>query len=305
MDVQMPDMDGYEVTRRLRRQPGLEDLPVIALTAHAMAGERERCLEAGMNDHLPKPIDPELLHRTLGHWLPAAAADPEPSELRTTPDTAGAPPSAEPPTGVDPGPPEDLPGIDTARGLARVGGNRALYRRLLMDFRAHHAGSRDALAAAVSSGDQDKARRLTHTISGVAGNLGAGALQTAAAEIEERVRNGRLPADMPLPEEFVMAFDQVMDAIATLDEDTASAKGPAHPVASGGLQDAMDRLRVLLEDGDPEAKALMHEFEQELVSDEADDILRQLAREIDGYDFDLARETLERLHASIAGDRND
>ena len=162
MDCQMPVMDGYEATRALRLRAELRDLPVIAMTANAMAGDREKVLAAGMNDHVAKPIDVDELFATLARWVRPRAAP--------TVDQASA--SAPP------------PGLDTRAGLAAVRGNEALYRRLLAKFRQREADFEARLRDARSHGDAEAAIRCAHDLKSVAGTLGMPALQRAAEALE-------------------------------------------------------------------------------------------------------------------------
>ena len=160
MDCQMPVMDGYAATRALRQRPALRDLPVIAMTANAMAGEREKVLAAGMNDHVAKPIDVDELFATLVRWV-------RPQEA---PSGAAAP--------------EMPPGLDRQAGLAALNGNEALYRRLLGKFRQHEADFEARLRDARSRGDAAGAIRCAHDLKSVAGTLGMPGLQRAAQALE-------------------------------------------------------------------------------------------------------------------------
>jgi two-component system, sensor histidine kinase and response regulator len=169
MDVQMPVMDGIEATRRIRADKRFRDMPIIAMTAHALADERERCLAAGMNDHIAKPFDPAALYQTLARWLPlspAGAAPPRSCDLAA------------------------IPGLDLEAGLRRLGGNRELYIKLLQIFVRDHAGAALNVARAIAEGDTDTALHITHSVKGVAGNLALIALQDAAQELEFRVKAG-------------------------------------------------------------------------------------------------------------------
>ncbi|WP_457389345.1 response regulator [Roseateles sp. P5_E1] len=164
MDCQMPVMDGYEATRELRRRPELQDLPVIAMTANAMAGDRQKALEAGMNDHVPKPIRVDELFATLARWVRPALPAPAPQ----------APPAA----------------LDMGAGLAALMGDEALYRRLLALFRERESDIVVRLRAARERGDGKAALRCAHDLKSVAGSLGMPALQRAATALEEACSQG-------------------------------------------------------------------------------------------------------------------
>ncbi|MEO6278692.1 response regulator [Roseateles sp.] len=168
MDCQMPVMDGYEATRALRQRPALRDLPVIAMTANAMAGDREKVLAAGMNDHVAKPFRVDDLFATLTHWVRPAAASASTAAL--------ALPLAT--------------GLNLAAGLAAVDGNEALYRRLLGMFRLREADFEARVRAACASGDESTALRFAHDLKSVAGTLGMPELQQAAATLEAACGRG-------------------------------------------------------------------------------------------------------------------
>ncbi|MCB1777304.1 MAG: response regulator, partial [Candidatus Competibacteraceae bacterium] len=176
MDLQMPEMDGFEATRRIRADARFVKLPIIAMTAHALVEERQRCLEAGMNDHIAKPIEPETLFHTLRHWFSSKTGAPT-HRRRVTVERSGE--ALELPM---------LPDLDTATGLRRVGGNRGLYRDLLSKFTMGQAEVVTQIRAALTAADRETAERLAHTLKGVAGNIGATPLQTSAADLEQALR---------------------------------------------------------------------------------------------------------------------
>jgi len=185
MDVQMPRLDGLAATREIRRLPGLAELPILAMTANAFSDDRNQCLQAGMNDHVAKPIDPAQLFKTVLHWLPGRTA---------------APPSAAP--SAPPGNTEQdadallqarleqIPGLDAHTGLRALRGRFNSYRRLLIQFASIH---RNDLARIPDLLDQqpDEARRLAHSIKGAAGTLGASTIQRQAADLESAIRQQR------------------------------------------------------------------------------------------------------------------
>jgi two-component system, sensor histidine kinase and response regulator len=177
MDMQMPVMDGIAATQAIRSNPRFRTLPIIAMTANAMEGDREKCLQAGMNDHVSKPIDPDLLYAAVKRWVkPRHAPHSEPS-----------------PKKIVAAPPETLPaieGVDLADGLRRVGGNERLYRQLLVKFAAKNGDAGLQISAALRSGDLKMAERIAHTVKGVAGNLGIKRVQFAAEKLEKAIRDG-------------------------------------------------------------------------------------------------------------------
>src|SRR5262249_48628939 len=176
MDIQMPEMDGYQATKKIRSDPRFENFPIIAMTAHATIEERQKCLEAGMNGHVSKPIDPSLLFETLEPFVsPAMKASTVPAQ----------PPAAAGVADADKLP--DLPGLNMAEGLVRVAGNKQLYRKLLRQFCTSEADAAQRIAAALAENDRALAERLAHTVKGVAGNIGASAVQTAAANLEKAI----------------------------------------------------------------------------------------------------------------------
>jgi two-component system sensor histidine kinase/response regulator len=173
MDCQMPIMDGYEATRRLRAGAAGRDLPIIALTANALPSDRARCLEAGMDAYVAKPADLDALLKILAQWIaPRENAGPRASAPRMDPDLL------------------QLEGFDTQAALARVGRNRELYVRLLRKFRDTQVRTFAAeFAAALSAGDRTTGHRLAHSLKGAARTLGADGLGELAARLEAAVRD--------------------------------------------------------------------------------------------------------------------
>ena len=177
MDMQMPVMDGIEATRAVRADPRFADLPIIAMTANAMASDRELCLEAGMNDHIAKPIDPDQLFGVLlrwiqheGRWSPADGV----ALVRT--------PMPPPPIDIE------IPGVDVRSGLRRTGSNVKRYKTLLSRFAQQEAGAVDTMRTALAMGDAATAERAAHSLKGAAGTLGASALSSIAAEAETAIK---------------------------------------------------------------------------------------------------------------------
>ncbi|MCP4702229.1 MAG: PAS domain S-box protein [Gammaproteobacteria bacterium] len=158
MDIQMPEMDGYEAARLIRKNPRYEKLPVIAMTANALKGDKEKCLAAGMNDYVAKPIDVEQLFAVLGKWIKPGKRTP-------------APPRAKIEEAPESGLPDKLAGITVSAGLARLGGNKCLFKKLLMDFRRDNADAVQTIREVMGKEEQAPALHLAHTLKGLATNL--------------------------------------------------------------------------------------------------------------------------------------
>ncbi|CAN5367782.1 hypothetical protein BH10PSE18_BH10PSE18_39360 [soil metagenome] len=183
MDVQMPEMDGIEATVRIRQDWTADQLPIIAMTAHAYAAERERCLAAGMNDHIAKPVDPALLVLTLDRWLKPREASGEA--------LTAIPVAVEQPV-LQSDLPDNLPPFDIDAALKRVNGKRPLLRKLIVGFGDGFAQVVPTLRRQIADGQLAEARRLAHTLKGVAASLEIGAVAAAAAEIEAALAGGDL-----------------------------------------------------------------------------------------------------------------
>jgi len=179
MDCQMPVMDGYTATRRLRENPAWRDLPVIAMTASALAADRERALASGMNAHIAKPLDVEQMLQTMVEWIVPSHAPKYDEASGVTTDWS--------PSGVG-GP------IDTEKGLLRCAGDTALYRRILVGFRQTQAGLADQWPSLDTAQAADEFRQYLHDLQGLAGTIGAVSLQVAAAALHQRLKAGDLAA---------------------------------------------------------------------------------------------------------------
>ncbi len=182
MDIQMPEMGGIEATAAIRNSGSVAgEVPIIAMTAHAMAGDREKSIEAGMNDHVTKPIVPGQLFETLVQWVKPGERD-IPRELQKKGSIEQNHPGSE-------GFPH-IPDIDIPAGLLRVGGNEKLYKSLLVKFYEEYSGTPEQIRDSIAQKDMQLGSRLAHTVKGVAGNLGAQVLQEASADLETAIKGG-------------------------------------------------------------------------------------------------------------------
>jgi PAS domain S-box-containing protein len=293
MDVQMPVMDGYQATREIRKDERLKDLPIIAMTAHVMAGDHEHCLEAGMNDYVPKPVDPEQLFSTLVKWI-------KPGE-RTVPDHLVSGFDEESPEDEGPHFP-DLPGISVKSGLTKAGGNWKLYRNLLNKFRRNHMDVAIDIKNALDKDDRKTATRIAHTVKGVAGNLGAQELHLAAADLEAASRQARSENIPKLFDAFTQALGRVLNSIAALklrDPEATGDRLSAKPISK-----SMDRNHVLsilsqlsrfLEDDDTRAVRTFEVLREAIPAGRAEHELSALKNHIEEYAFEKALESLAKV----------
>ena len=202
MDMQMPVMDGIAATKAIRSNPRFRELPIIAMTANAMDADREICRQAGMNDHISKPIDPDAMFATVIRWI-------KPRRAQT---------SEAPAQKVEAASSQNLPdlpeinGVDIKDGLKRVGGNRRLYRDLLMKFAAKHSDAGLQISDALHIGDRSTAERIAHTVKGVAGNIGIRPVQFAAEKLEKAIRESDSAASTML-QDFTSVLRTQIDAI--------------------------------------------------------------------------------------------
>ncbi len=204
MDIQMPGMDGLQATRLIRANAALARLPVIAMTAHAMAGDREKSRAAGLNDHVTKPFEPAQLFETMLRWLaPVASA-------------ASAEPAASAASAADPAGPL----VDTALGLRRCLGRPELYEKILGRYLKQRAATGNEVRAALESGQLEAGARAAHTLVSTASMVGAPALAELARELHDAI-------DLGAPERWRALLDR-MEAMQ-LEVDAAVAGYMASP----------------------------------------------------------------------------
>jgi HPt (histidine-containing phosphotransfer) domain-containing protein len=226
------------------------------MTAHAMAGDEQKSIDAGMNGHVTKPIDPDQLFATLQKWIKPVAGRGVVQKSRA----GDAPAQAAQPNPVENDLPESLPGFDLAAGLARLMGNKRLYRKLLLDFGANYGRAAAEIREALAAKDFNRAHSLVHNLKGLAGNLAAADLQAAAVAMEKLVKGpaGETASDKELSRKLAdleIALAQALDAVQPLGP--VAAKKPIEPAGKemptlplGLAQEAADRIKAAAEMGD-------------------------------------------------------
>ncbi len=280
MDIQMPDMSGYEVTEILRRDPRFDKMPVVAMTAHALKDARDAAAAAGMNDFLAKPIDPELFYAVLGKYLdlPDSETAAKPTEQQAN-HLIG-----------------ELPGIDTADGLRRASGNVALYMKLLGEFKQRHGEDARRIKELLEQGDEKKASRLAHTLKGAAGNLGANSLYLTCGQLEERIDNGYEVNGL---DDLQIKLDQVLKTIGRLPasvqagETESDQEIPAWP-------ELVTELSGLLTQGNMRAIDCVPSVRYH-AGEKCSDLVNEFEEMVECYQFDDALSVLDQLDSAVEG----
>ncbi len=204
MDIQMPEMDGYAATRTIRRSDAkYSDIPIVAMTAHALDRERKKCLSAGMNDHLAKPFEPDMLYAMLGKWI-------KPRNAGVQPVVKAAQESSET-LNIDL--PAFLPGLDFKAGLGLMGSNKKTYLKMLFKYHKEDQNVVRELEAALQAADLVRARHIAHKEKGVAAVLGARDLCDAASALESAIVQKNTGEFTSLFQSFSTAFDQLRATI--------------------------------------------------------------------------------------------
>ena len=280
MDVQMPEMNGLEATRRIRSDVRFKDLPIIAMTAHVMANEQKECLNAGMNAHLAKPIRTERLYGLLTQWIGPIQQPTDTSET----DEVFIP---------------EIPGINITEGLERVAGNRRLYLKFLVRFQNDRANDVETISRALEKGDTETASRVVHTVKGVAGNLGAIPLYHAAKELEKAIKNGDKHAWKQLNETFTTALTLIFDGLKNLKEiDTPPIAPPlAQRISTdtGPLISLLTDLAEKLASFNIDTDSLRADMNERLKGTQAEPAFRTLEKHIENYEFQKALAALDQL----------
>ena len=300
MDLQMPVMDGHQATLAIREDARHRNLPIIAMTAHAMVEERQRCLDEGMDDHISKPVDPEVLYATLRKWGARHIAAVAPA-APVAPVASTAQGVAEPPVGPARGDAMDklqaaLPMLDLRAALRRVAGNHKLYAELLQRFHDDQISIAEQLRSWIDQGDLPTAQRAAHTLKGVAGNIGAGKVALAAAHLEDALRES-LPVQrtLDLTETLQQELTPLLGALAlwlcsTRADRSAAAAGlaPAPAVSVDALRASLLHFCDLLDAMDGDVQDMVDALCARASTHIDQDLLARVARHVRDFDFDEA-----------------
>jgi signal transduction histidine kinase/DNA-binding response OmpR family regulator/HPt (histidine-containing phosphotransfer) domain-containing protein len=292
MDIQMPEMDGLEATRKIREK-GYTEVPIIAMTAHAMSGDRDKSLDAGMNDHVTKPLDPNKVYETLVQWIPEKeqidGQEPEIEETEySNKDHVTLP--------------EKIPGVSIENGLERLNGNVPFYMKLLEKFfNAYTPSDIDTLKIWLRNNELKEAQRWVHTIKGVSGNIGALDLQTQAIALESSINENDQDIKVHL-ESFSKVFQNLLQELEKLDlsnqNKTSDEKKEMMDIET--LKNKLEELSDAVKKRKPKpCKKVMSdinnfELPEIVVSD-----IKELDKYLKRYRFKNAAKILESINSKI------
>jgi CheY-like chemotaxis protein len=302
MDLQMPHMDGLDATRRIRAMPAHSRTPILAMTANAFDEDRENCLAAGMNDHIGKPVAPQVLYTTLLRWLPESGVQTDRAVLSRAPAQAADAVTVS----MGPAVSQDaliealriIPGLSVELALRSVLGRTRRLVSLLQRFAQDHGQDGHKLALMVHERDLVGAGRLAHTLKGLAGTLGLTQVQSAAAQVEHCLRENALSAAAPCDlGGLQQALDAVCEAIGGLPQQVP----PATPstIDLPDLHAELAEFERLLATDDLQATTLFDRLRPNLQNRVDPARVQKLAQHLDDFALDLALRDLQALIAEL------
>ena len=292
MDLQMPEMDGFEATRIIQGK-SQEHPPIIAMTANAMASDRERCLAAGMIDHVAKPIEPRILFETLVKWIPAFKKELPPVEQNPEETSKKGTPF-----------PTHLNGIDIQTGLHRTNGNQELYTTLLKHFVKDHGNDDQVIITSIEQNDITLAHRTAHTLKGVAGGIGALALQESVQQVETALKEKEVHNLGPMMVRLTRDLTEIVDDLEKKimpPPQAAPNVSNAQPIDMEKLTSLLEVIQRMAEEMDPDIDEKTEALNRLL---HAHDSIHKtqglrLAEQAENMDFEEALETLSELKEAL------
>ncbi|MBF0473599.1 MAG: response regulator, partial [Nitrospirae bacterium] len=287
MDIQMPVMDGYTATLEIRKDPEFKDLPILAMTANAMTGDKEKSLKAGMNDHISKPIDPLELFTVLNKWVKTvdvwSGVFPQPNQI------------------IAPAPTKDgileLNGINTKIGLQRVGSNQEFYIEILNKFSVNHANTIEDIKSAIERSDLELAIRLAHTLKGISGTIGAGMVFDVAGALENALTKGDTDTVNYYLPIVKRELDFVLLSISSLQSRNKKSQIYNLNVEIDiiKLKELIEKIIEFLKDDDTQALKYIQRLKEQFPAISSMEEFRRFETLIERYDFEGSLEILSTI----------
>ncbi len=282
MDCQLPVMDGYEATSKIRENSAYSDLPIIAMTANVLSGDREKSLKAGMNDHVGKPVNPAELFSVLGQWIQKTKIELDDEDILEGDGIL---------TEMI-----DIPGLDTEAGLFVVQGNRALYMRLLGKYVEMYDDFSEQFKKALAEGPE-ASTSLAHSLKGSSGNIGATAVRKAASQLEAACRDKAENNELNYLIERVNL--NLSDLIADIKENVIKLQPEGHDSendkAPSLTNEMVDKMEHLLSENDTEAVIYLETFIEAAGNKQFTPAFRKFVKCVENYDFEKALDNLRKL----------
>ncbi|WP_144212768.1 PAS domain S-box protein [Shewanella donghaensis] len=285
MDCQMPVMDGYSATEQIRKNKAFDGLPIVAMTANAMAGDKEKCLNVGMNDHVAKPIEVSLLYQTLLKYLSlnTIEASVELIDVNHANDVESWP---------------QHPDIDVDRGLQLVQNSARLYRKILTRFTEGKRHIADDITHAIDENNLEDAVRFAHTLKGLSGNLASQKLSDLARDLESNlVDEAEYQADLVAIDILVQSICDAIDI--WLDIDSPVPSTGVDLLSNEDFAELLDKLIVMLDEGDASATDSIEDM-QSKVNEQTRLQLKPIGKMIKSYQFEEAMELSQQLRQRFA-----
>ncbi len=291
MDIHMPEMDGYEATRLMRRDPGLKDLPIIAMTADVTARDKEKSLSSGMNDHIRKPIHVAELYKTLAKWISTSGK----RDLII----AVKPGKKNRLTGMIP---KTLPGINIEVGLAHMDGDDEAFYILLGTFFEGHQNDINKLRNALAEKNWEVVHRMIHTVKGISGTLGAENLYRVANDLDAVLRYHPEATDLQLVEAFISEMEIIIQGLVASGVTKQVIDVPEAAESSMNTKAVLAELDVLtelLKNMDVDAVEKVRTIQARVSREPETALLKELAQQVYIFEFEKAMDTLERLKQKL------
>jgi CheY-like chemotaxis protein/HPt (histidine-containing phosphotransfer) domain-containing protein len=293
MDLQMPVMDGYEATESIRKQPKYKDLIVVAMTANAMAGDREKVLAVGMNDHIAKPINVNDMFTTMAQWITVKSPIVNESKNITKVELKnnGNNEYIQLP---------ELTDINIEKGMKATQGNKKLYRKLLVKFYHGSINFLSTFELALSSEDKKAPERIAHTLKGMAGTVGAKAVEVCSQHLETACQVSEDKEELlRLADDVTIKLAPVLNSLSSLIVENKVEKPVNEAIDIPMLTSILERLRVLIEEDDADATFVIDELNELPGIAKYSTQLNKLTKAIESYDFEQGLLLLVNLETLV------